>query len=279
MELSAELFDQVVAGLGGPAPAPSVSAAAGTPPKPADERRRIARLTVATDVMVTPFGVAVSNPRPVRIQSLSRTGAAILDQRTMQTGDKIVLHLPRPDLTLVPIACEVRNSRLSGSGFRIGVEFLSHVEHTGAPAMLRGADGVVQRQAGPGQHSVIDDIAEGRAVARGGRDSRVEVNVAAMASRYVDGRTHDMWAVTIKDISPGGGVCVIQPDEMKRGEQFVLQIPRRRGKPLMMLCTVVDCRVVKDGTCRVGARFVTRLSAEDKPPPSLLGRVYRWFAA
>ena len=73
---------------------------------------------------------------------------------------------------------------------------------------------------------------------------------------------------------------MIQPEEMTANEQFVLQVPRKKGAPLTMLCTVVDCKSLDDTSFRIGARFETKL-LEDRAAPvtGLLGRLRRWLAA
>ena len=114
-----------------------------------------------------------------------------------------------------------------------------------------------------------------------GREKRVELNAQALMSSYCDGRAGTMYLVTVKDISPGGGVCVLQPDPMKRDEQFLLQIPRQQGKPLMLICTVADCRPLDDGNFRIGARFEARLLPEPGTGlenAGLIGKLFRWIS-
>ena len=55
---------------------------------------------------------------------------------------------------------------------------------------------------------------------------------------------------------------------------------RRKGKPLTMICTVVDTRRIDDDNVRIGARFVTRLPDGTRTPAhGLVGRLRQWFAA
>ena len=278
MELSIELFEQIVGALG-------AGSAAGTPQGDA-EKRRAARINLDVEVEIVPHGVASARPRKVKLLSLSRSGAAVRDWASMQAGEKIVLHLPKAGGGAVPVVCMVRNTRLSGGEFRLGVQFLSTVEKTG-PEMLRGVSGIVGRAVSAGNIDVIEQVAlNGVDPTRTGREHRANVNVQALMSPFENGAAGPMHVVTVRDISPGGGVCVLDHEEMRRDQQFVLQIPRKAGKPLTMLCTVADCRRLDDVQFRIGARFETKVAeatSEDDEEPTgvrrLFTRVRRWFAA
>ena len=273
MELNNELFDQIVTALG--------AAAQRRQTKTDAEKRRAARLTLAADVLIERYGMATAHPRTVKLLSLSRSGAAVLDHGTMRAGDKVILHLPKPGGATVPLVCVVANTRVTGGQFRLGMQFLSTAEQTG-PAMLRAANGIVSRPVSEGQVHVLDQIAlNGVDPAKSGRDHRVELNVQALMSPYNQVLAGTMSFVTLKDISPGGGLCVLQHEELKRDDQFVLQVPRPQGKPLTMLCTVVDCRRFDDAQFRVGARFETKVcdAPADAPKPGLVARLRRWLAA
>jgi hypothetical protein len=273
MELTTELFDQIVNALG----AADQARAAG---RDADNRRA-ARLNLAAQVQMVRHGVTTAQPRTVKLLSLSRSGAAVLDWGTMQAGEKVILHLPRGGGGTVPVVCMVKNTRLSGAEFRLGVQFLSANEQTGAP-VLRGVDGIVNKPVHAGQVDVLDVIAaKGVDPTKAGREHRVELNVQGLLSNFCNGQAGPMHFVTVKDISPGGGVCVIQPAEMTKGERFVLQVPRQNGAPLTMLGTVVDCKCLDDTNFRIGARFETKLIDQhaDAPPKGLLNKLRRWLAA
>ena len=274
MELTTELFAQIVTGLGGGRGAERAGGAGA-------EKRRADRLALTATVMIAPFGAATATPRAVKLRSLSRTGAAVLDWGTMQAGDKIVLYLPKGAGETVPVVCGVKNSRLCGGEFRIGVQFLSRAEQMGAP-LLRAADGVAHRPVTEDPMAIIDAIAEGRVTGSSNRNERVELNLKALMSPYKDGKGGEMSWVLVKDISVGGGVCVVQGDDLKKDEQFILQLPRAKGKPLTMICTVVECRRIDDDSFRVGARFETRLPDGTQPADASLGfvgKIRRWFAA
>jgi hypothetical protein len=273
MELETKLFDQIVTALG-------AADDAGAAARDADNRRA-ARLNLAAQVQMVRFGVTTAQPRNVKLLSLSRSGAAVLDWGTMQAGEKVILHLPKGGGATVPVVCMVKNTRLSGAEFRLGVQFLSANEETGAP-VLRGVDGIVNRPVHEGHVNVLDAIATcGVDPIKTGREHRVELNVQALLCSFGDSHTGPMHFVTVKDISQGGGVCVIQPAEMAKGEQFVLQVPRQKGAPLTMLCTVVDCKSLDDTNFRIGARFETKLLDQqaEEPPKGIFNKLRRWLAA
>ena len=286
MEIAKELFDQIVEALA------KKGAAGQGEPERAHEQRSSSRIAISADVMVSPHGVVSAKQRHAKLRSLSRSGAAVMDHLTRQAGEKLVLHLPKPDGTTVPIVCMVMNTRISGEGFRVGMKFLSRAEETG-PAMLRGVQGLISRPVDPGELHILDKIAWNGTAAgatvltdRGqdanpakSREERVEIDVQAMMAPYEDGRTGAIEMVTVKDISADGGVCILRGEAMKRDEQFMLQIPRPKGKPLMLICTAIACRRLDDDNFRIGARYETRLSVEDKrrAATGLLARVRRWF--
>src|SRR5687767_9236783 len=109
MELTTELFDQIVTALGA---ADQARAAAHD-----GEIRRAARLNLAAQVEMVRHGVTTAQPRAVKLLSLSRSGAAVLDWGTMHSGEKVVLHLPKGGGATVPVVCMVKNTRLSGGEF------------------------------------------------------------------------------------------------------------------------------------------------------------------
>jgi hypothetical protein len=292
MELERDLFDQIVTSLG------ATSTDEG-PPQCTPEQRRGGRLALTADVLVAPHGVVSAQPRKVQLRSLSRGGAAILDSAgTMHTGDKALLFLPRKDQKVISVVCLITNSRLMMDGrFRLGMQFLSRAEQTGA-SMLRGVNGLITRPLSAGPTSILDEIAtsgtrpnddasgngnggNGASGNLSGREERVEINVQSMFAPYSDGRTGPVSFVTVKDISRNGGVCIVSPEELARGDQFVLQVPREKGKPLTLICTAVDCRRLDDTNFRIGARFEARLLQEEKSPSGggLLNRLRRWLAA
>ena len=317
MELEQEVFNQILGALGtGSQRGENRQPAADTQ----QDKRKATRIAVQADVTLAPHGVLSAKPRRVSLRSLSRSGAAVLDEITRQAGDKVVLYLPKakgnpdqnakgkPSAASIPIVCMVMNTRLLSSGhFRIGVQFLSRGEETG-PAMLRGANGLVTRPHGGGSLNILDAIVENGqnsaaksatpvvgattsgkpstspsavAAAKGNREDRVDLKVQAMFCTYAEGRTGPISFVTVQDISLGGGVCILHSDQMQRGEQFVLQIPRPQGKPLTLICTVVGCRRVDHDSFRIGARYEARLlpdAMSDDEPKGFMGRLRRLFS-
>jgi hypothetical protein len=279
MELDAELFEQITTALG----AQRDEAEAG---RDGVWHRTAGRYTVAADVLLEPHGVRSPRPRRVKLRSLSRTGAAILDTVPAQPGERVLIHLPKPDGHAIPIVCVIRNIRMSGPEFRIGMQFMSQAEQTG-PQVVRGTDGLINRPPETGPLDVLERIARERPMhpgtgPTGDRDERVVINAQGMMCSYSDGRTGPVYFVKVKDISPAGGVCIVQPEPMEPGEQFVLQIPRRQGTALTLICTAIGCRRLDDDSFRIGARFVTTLLRDVTNPSGrngIIQRVRRWFAA
>jgi hypothetical protein len=277
MELDAELFEQIIAAIGAQRDAAESPDGAW--------QRSAARYVVAADVRLEPYGLRSPRPRRVKLRSHSRTGESILDTVPAQPGERILIHLPKPDGNDVPIVCVIRNIRMSGPEFRIGMQFVSQAEQTG-PQVVRGTDGLINRPQETGPLDVLDRIARDRPMhpgtgPTGDRDERVVINAQGMMCSYSDGRTGPVYFVNVKDISPAGGVCIVQPEPMERGEQFVLQIPRRQGSALTLICTVIACRRLDDDSFRIGARFVTTLLRDVTKAgrDGIFERVRRWFAA
>lgn len=271
MELSEELFTQLVDGLGG--------AHGEEPAAPGGERREFHRLAVSTSVMLAAMN-AISQPRAVELRSLSRSGAAVLDDLVRHVGELLVLHLPRPDGSTVPLTCVVMNTRLRGDRIRVGVRFLSRVEHAAAPVRT-GADGLVTVPSGTESPKILDLIAEGQ-IPGHGRDARVEVNIEALLCPYPERPGGRAQTVTVRDVSAEGGLCIVCPNPMQRGEQFMLMISRQSGIPLTLICTAAESRWLDDSSYRVGATFSTRLDEAQRDKPEhdgFLGRLRRWLAA
>ncbi len=266
MEMAVEMFDQIVAALG-PARDEAV-------PPGAAERRRDKRVAVTAEVFIAPFGVASARPRKVKLRSISRGGAAVVDAFTRPPGDKVVLYLPRADGGMVPIVCVIMNSRMSGAEFRVGMQFLGQSEQAGSQ-VTRNVRAIVNNVAVESPLQVLERIAA-HGVTHGGPVRPVELNVHGVMTRDVDGEPGPATFVTVKDIATSGNVGVLLGEEMRKGERFALQIPSQ-AKPLRMLCTVLECRRVDDANVRVVARF--DLHADGAAGAGLLGRMRRWFAA
>jgi hypothetical protein len=317
MEIEKDVFEKVLDALGAGHTREPLPRAR---PDGQPEQRRATRFVMSAQVALAPHGVLSAKPKLVGMRSLSRSGAAVLDDVARHAGDKLLLYLPRSKDSssapsdgkghenAIPIVCMVMNTRLLSNGqFRIGVQFLNRTEQTGAP-MLRGADGLISRPE-TSATEILDAIAagaktlatttddksaakpaqagkgagkeKGSSEARGqvARQDRVELNVEGICCSYSEGRTGPLNLLTVKDISLDGGICVVQPEPMQRGEQFMLQIPRKEGKPLLLICTAVGCRRLEDNTFRIGARYESRLSPEGNQASRAgwFGRLRRLF--
>ena len=277
MELSEQLFEQIVAALGPPCEEPAPAGAE-------VEKRRDQRFTYDAGVLMKPFEVASAQPRMVRLRNVSRSGAAVLDGVTRQIGEKIVLYLPRADGAHVPIVCAVMNTRMSGSAFRLGVQFVAAAESRERGA--RGASNAFDRQA---QRHVLDELALRGFVAASddGAETppRVRVNVQGLMSGNEYGHAGLTRFVTLYDISAAGVLSVLHPDPLARGLRFNLQVACPSGEMLTMLCTVIDSRQLDDANSLIEARFEVKSSSgsgsrgDGAPATGLVGRLKRWFAA
>src|SRR5688572_4381781 len=205
MELDAEQFEQVVAALG-PARDEVV------PPGMA-ERRRDKRLSVSADVFVAPFGVASAKPRKVKLRSISRGGAAIVDQFTRPPGGKVVMFLPGKGGEVLPIVCIIMNCRMTGAEFRIGMQFLSQSEAAGAQ-VTRNVRAIVNNVEVESPLQVLERIAT-HGVTHDGPDRRIELNVHGVMTRDAgDGQPGPAMFVTVKDVSTAGGLSIVHAEEM-----------------------------------------------------------------
>lgn len=69
--------------------------------------------------------------------------------------------------------------------------------------------------------------------------------------------------VGIGDLSPRG-LSIIYSAPLTRGEQFVVHLSSKGGKPVSLLCTVAHCRQTAPHEFAVGAEFTCVL---DQSPP------------
>jgi hypothetical protein len=278
MKLTAEQFEQIVAALG------SVQEEA--VPAGAGEKRRDRRFATDVGVLMKPFNVASAKPRMVKLRSLSRSGAAVLDGVTRQTGEKLVLYLPRPDGSTVGLVCAVMNSRMSGGAFRVGMAFVAVA--AAADARARGGAGRSASTKGQPVH-VLDELAR-RGVVAADADQpapRVRVDVQGLMTACDEhvGRALTRF-VTLHELSTAGTLSMLHPAPLARGVRVTLQLACPSGEMLTMLCAVTDSRQIDESNCLIEARF------EIKPPEGarhsgggpapavgLVGKLKKWSAA
>lgn len=91
------------------------------------------------------------------------------------------------------------------------------------------------------------------------RAARLELQANVKITQIVSGQSHDPIFVTISDFS-ARGIGFIHCAEMTPGQQFVIELPRRTGGRVELLCTVIHCREVAPRTFCIGAEFIRVLS-------------------
>jgi len=278
MKLTAPLFNQVVAALG---PAREEPEPAGADAASAAEKRGDRRLAFDTGVLMKPHGVESAQPRMVRLQNLSRSGAAVLDGVTRQIGEKVVLYLPRDDGSTIPLVCAVMNTRMSGGAFRLGMQFVALDEQ---PEQKRGGRGA--RNGERKRQHVLDELAL-HGVDPAPADDEAPVRVDAQGLMCGDEYGHRGLTrfVTLHEVSRAGTVSVLHPELLARGVRFTLQLACPSGEMLTMSCTTTDSRFIDESNCLIQARFDVRPGpgsgrAEEAAARSgLMGRLKKWFAA
>jgi hypothetical protein len=84
--------------------------------------------------------------------------------------------------------------------------------------------------------------------------ARMEVQAQVKVMPYRDGKTDKPFTSLTRDLS-FKGIGLLQGRQSARGSQFVIELPRRNGESLAMLCTVMFCRELADGVFNIGASF------------------------
>jgi hypothetical protein len=69
------------------------------------------------------------------------------------------------------------------------------------------------------------------------------------------------------------GVGLFQSRQSNRGSQFVIELPRREDRPLILLCMVMYCRALADGLYNVGATFIEPYDFNAPPAGGFGGNV------
>jgi hypothetical protein len=83
------------------------------------------------------------------------------------------------------------------------------------------------------------------------------------------GKSQGALAVTICDFS-ARGISFVDETRMEIGQQFILELPRREGGPVSLLCTVMHVKPVGNDIHRMGAEFTcgVQSSAQHKDTSS-----------
>jgi hypothetical protein len=67
--------------------------------------------------------------------------------------------------------------------------------------------------------------------------------------------------VTVRNLS-SRGLAITYAAPLLAGEQFVMRLSQAGGQPVTMLCTVVHCRPLSNGSYNIGAEFTCMLDRE-----------------
>jgi hypothetical protein len=252
MQLSDDLFDGIRKTLGL------------TDAQSWDSRRgrRASRLSASVSVKIVPYGMAGTRPRTVSLADLSKRGISFVDDRTWAAGDKLVVYLPRSAQHLIPFVCEARNAMVSGTQFRIGAEFIDDAD-LGGNLLLRGVDGVSESAA----QQFIPMTQAGRKAKRQwfGEAARAQLHT------YRKDNPGPILEAEVADLSDAG-VGLICAGELLVGQTIMVRLCPPGGKTMTRMCRVANCRVLDNGTYRVGATFV-----KSPGPASGLQVLLGWF--
>src|SRR5688572_29360814 len=94
---------------------------------------------------------------------------------------------------------------------------------------------------------------------------RVGLRCTLMVMPYQDGTCGRPMKAWTRDISVGG-MGILCTASMAKGSQFVIQLPRPNGKPMLLLCTVKNCNELADGLFGIGATFSEIIRKEEQSP-------------
>jgi hypothetical protein len=95
---------------------------------------------------------------------------------------------------------------------------------------------------------------QGKGVAEMRQAPRVSVRYTVKVAPYNNGTLGQPIRVWTRDIS-SGGIGLLHNQRFEVGSRFIIQLPRERGKPLLLLCTVRNCDEISDHLYAVGASF------------------------
>jgi hypothetical protein len=242
MKLSDDLFEGIRATLG-VSEATTWEARLGR-----DSARAGAAFTpeCAPRVEIEPFGHAGTLRRLVALMDVSKRGVSIVDDRTWAAGEKFVIHLPRTPENIIPLLCQVRNGRMSGTNFRIGAEFVGDTE-LGREHLRRGTGGV---SSGPSQ-PFIPMTQTGRQAPRRwfGKTAPAQLHT------YQQETPGPIMEAEVADLSDTG-VGLISVSQLPVGQTIMVRLCPPGGKTMTRMCVVANCRLLDSGHYRIGTTFV-----------------------
>lgn len=102
---------------------------------------------------------------------------------------------------------------------------------------------------------------QGKGAAELRRNPRVSIRYTVKIAPYTNGTLGHAIRVWTRDISPGG-LGILHNIKMEVGSRFIVLLPRDKGKPLLLLCTVRNCQELSDNLYAIGTSF-----AEVAGPP------------
>lgn len=110
---------------------------------------------------------------------------------------------------------------------------------------------------------------QGKGVAELRRTPRVSIRYTVKIAPYVNGAIGHPLRVWTRDISPGG-LGILHAKKMEVGAKFIVLLPREKGKPLLLLCTVRNCQELSDSLYGIGTSFaeVAAPSGDGKSKPA-----------
>lgn len=110
---------------------------------------------------------------------------------------------------------------------------------------------------------------QGKGAAELRRNPRVSIRYTVKIAPYANGVVGHPLRVWTRDISPGG-LGILHIKKMEVGAKFVVLLPREKGKPLLLLCTVRNCQELSDSLYGIGTSFaeVAAPSGDGKAKPA-----------
>src|SRR5688572_12580609 len=216
-------------------------------------RRAAERLDIETYVDFETRG-SVANRRKVALRNLSASGAGLLDDRPLRSGETVVLHVPFEKDRTVPLLCRVQNSKVMGNGrFRVGVKFISWAEEDSELKFVAPDDAPPRRPERVPPGAVRQE--PGRPKKPDRRDGRTSIRGRVEFHAVEKNGVGPLQEGRAGDVSPRG-LGFLCDNSLPDGQKFVARYTMPDGRSVSKLCVVAHCRPVDSGF-RIGARFVS----------------------
>lgn len=233
-------------------------------------RREAERLDIETYVDFETRG-STANRRKVALRNLSASGAGLLDDRPLRSGETVVMHVPFEKDRTVPLLCRVQNSKVLGnSRFRVGVKFISWAEEDSELKFVSAEEAPVRPSRLPPAAMRQEP---GRPKKPDRRDSRVSIRGRVEFHSIDRNGIGPLQEGRAGDVSPRG-LGFLCENSLPEGQKFVARYTMPDGRSVSKLCVVAHCRTVDNGF-RIGARFLS--SRNEKLDKGLLAKLPAWF--